>query len=261
MDPKAFYKMTYGLFVLTAREGAVDNGCIINTAVQVAKDPIRVSVAVIKQNLTCEMIARTGKFNLTSLATSVSFDTISHFGMKSGRDGDKFIDTSRTRRAENGLLYLTAESNMYMCCKVVGSMDLGSHMLFIGEVTEAEVLSDEPSCSYGYYQTDIKPKPQAAPSGKKAWVCQVCGYVYEGEEVPDDFLCPLCQHGKEDFVLMERSADGAAAPAEPGKRKFVCKICGWVYDEERTGILFEELPEDFQCMICGVDKNNFEQRK
>lgn len=199
MESKVFYKFTYGLFLLTAQESGRDNGCIINTAVQVANDPARISIAVIKGNETCRMISETRKFNLSSLTQSTPFSTFQRFGMQSGRDVDKFAGFSGVSRSGNGLTYLQS-ANMYLSAWVVDAIDLGSHMLFIAEVTHGEVLSEEPSCSYEYYQSSIKPRPQQATPRKKAWVCTVCGFVYEGDEVPDDYLCPLCKHGKEYFV-------------------------------------------------------------
>ena len=203
MNEKAFYNLTYGLFLLTAREGERDNGCIINTAVQVANDPPRISISVIKQNLTCEMILRTGQFNISAITNRADFELFKRFGMQSGRDVDKFADFTWTDRSENGLLYLTGPSNAFFSAKVTEYFDLGSHILFVAEVTDAQVLSQEPSCTYGYYQSDIKPTPQRVVSEKKRWVCTICGYIYEGDEVPDDYLCPLCKHGKEYFKMVE----------------------------------------------------------
>ena len=198
MDNKAFYKLTYGLFLLTANENGKDNGCIINTAIQVANNPTRISIAVLKSNKTHDMIKNTGIFNISSITTSAYFELFQHFGMQSGRDVDKFNGCVYIKRSDNGLYYLTKASNMYMSAKVTDSIDLGTHTLFVAEVVDAVVLSDEESCTYGYYQSDIKPKP--AEVKKNSWTCSVCGYVYEGDEVPDDFECPLCHHGKEDFV-------------------------------------------------------------
>ena len=195
MDQKAFYKLTYGLFLLTAREEGRDNGCIINTAIQAANDPPRLAFSVQKGNLTHDMIARTGAFAISSISTSATFDLFRRFGMQSGREVDKFEGFPDVERGANDLLYLTRGANMTMNGRVVDQMDLGSHTLFIGEVGDAVVLSDEPSCTYAYYQSDIKPKkPQ-----KKGGVCTGCGYVYEGEPLPADFICPWCKHGAEDF--------------------------------------------------------------
>ena len=195
MDQKAFYKLTYGLFLLTAREEGRDNGCIINTAIQAANDPPRLAFSVQKGNLTHDMIVRTGVFAISSISTSATFDLFRRFGMQSGREVDKFEGFPDVERGANDLLYLTRGANMTMNGRVVDQMDLGSHTLFIGEVGDAVVLSDEPSCTYAYYQSDIKPKKQE----KKGWVCTVCGYVYEGDPLPADFICPWCKHGAEDF--------------------------------------------------------------
>ena len=195
MDQKAFYKLTYGLFLLTAREEGRDNGCIINTAIQAANDPPRLAFSVQKENLTHDMIVRTGVFAISSISTSATFDLFRRFGMQSGREVDKFEGFDDVERGANDLLYLTRGANMTMNGRVVDQMDLGSHTLFIGEVGDAVVLSDEPSCTYAYYQSDIKPKKQE----KKGWVCTVCGYVYEGDPLPADFICPWCKHGAEDF--------------------------------------------------------------
>lgn len=198
MDKKAFYKLTYGLFLLTAREEGRDNGCIINTAIQVANDPARISIAVLKGNYTHDMILRTGIFTVSSLSTAAEFALFQRFGMQSGREVDKFDGFADVERGENGLYYLTKGANMTMSAKVTEQVDLGSHTLFIAEVTDAVVLNEEPSCTYAYYQSDIKPKKQAEK--KKGWVCTVCGYVYEGDPLPADFICPWCKHGAEDFV-------------------------------------------------------------
>lgn len=198
MDNKALYKLTYGLFLLTANENGKDNGCIINTAIQVANEPTRISITVLKGNKTHDMIANTGIFNISSITTEAYFELFQHFGMQSGRDVDKFAGWVYIARSANGLYYMTKAANMYMSAKVTQTVDLGSHTMFIAEVTDAEVLSQDESCTYAYYQSDIKPKPVAAK--KSTWTCSVCGYVYEGDEMPDDFECPLCHHGKDDFV-------------------------------------------------------------
>lgn len=199
MNTKAARKLSYGVYLLTAREGNRDNGCIINTAVQVASDPIRISVAVIRSNLTCDMIARTGIFNLSVLTREAEMGLIKRFGMQSGRDTDKFAGFADVRRSENGLYYLTKQTNAFLSLKVASAQDLGSHTLFIGELTNAEALSDGPSCTYAYYQDVIKSRVPKEEPVKKGWKCTVCGYVYEGETLPPDFVCPICKHGPEDF--------------------------------------------------------------
>lgn len=202
MDNKALYKITYGLYLLSARENGKDNGCIVNTVMQTANDPTRISAACLKRNFTHDMIKATGRFNVSTLTMDAPFSLFQRFGMQSGRDGDKFSGFSDIKRSENGIYYLTNHANMFLSGKVTESFDLGSHTLFIAELDGGEALSDAPSCTYGYYQSDIKPKPQSVK--KKSWVCSVCGYVYEGDTMPDDFECPLCLHGKEDFVLAEK---------------------------------------------------------
>ena len=198
MDSKALWKLTYGLYLLTARENGKDNGCIINTAVQVAESPVRISVSVIKENKTCDMIKNTGLFNLSSITTGADFSLFQRFGMQSGRTADKFENFPNAVRCANTIYRLDGCTNAVLTGLVTDQIDLGTHMLFIAEVIDSEVLSDAPSCSYAYYQTNIKPKPQAA-AGKTKWVCSICGYTQEAEELPDNFTCPLCNHGKEDF--------------------------------------------------------------
>lgn len=199
MNQKALHQITYGLYLLTARAEGRDNGCIINTAIQVANQPTRISVAVIKSNLTHDMIAQTGMFNVSAIAKGAPFSLFQRFGMQSGRDADKFEGFDGARRGENGLLYLADDACMMLSCRVTEQHDMGSHTLFVGELTAAEVLSDAEPCTYAHYQSDIKPKKKA-PRG---WVCTVCGYVYEGEELPEDYVCPLCKHGAEVFRRVE----------------------------------------------------------
>lgn len=244
MDQKALWRLTYGVYLLTAREGARDNGCIINTAVQVAASPDRVSIAVIRGGLTHDMIAASGQFNLSALTEDVPFAFFRHFGMQNGRETDKFADASSMRRSENGLYYLE-NAAAYLSCRVTASVDLGSHTLFIGEVTDGETLQNAPLCTYAHYQTRIKPAP--APMKKKGWICSVCGYVYEGDEVPEDFLCPLCRHGKEDFVPAEAAPAPAVQP-ETETAKWVCSICGYVHEGDAP-------PE--KCPLCQMPAEKF----
>lgn len=198
MDNKAMFQLTYGLFVLTAKEGEFQNGCIINTAIQVTSDPNRISIAVNKGNKTCEMIDKTGEFNVSVLTEKTQFEVFTHFGFQSGRVKDKFEGWSFKETAENGIYYLTGCTNAYISGKVVQKIDLGTHILFIADVTAAKVLSAEPSVTYTYYQQNIKPKP--VEQKKKGYTCTVCGYVYEGDELPADFICPICKHGVDAFV-------------------------------------------------------------
>ena len=200
MNKKAMYQLTYGLFVLTARLGEKDNGCIINTAGQVTSTPNRISIAVNKDNFTHDMIMESGRFNISILSEKANFETFQHFGFQSGRTTDKFDGYQACKRSDNGIYYITEGTNAYISASVEQTIDLGSHTMFIASVDDMEVLSSEPSASYAYYQASIKPKPeQKAPSGKIAWRCTVCGYVYEGDELPSDFICPICKHPASDF--------------------------------------------------------------
>lgn len=198
---EAMFKLSYGLFVLTVHENGKDNGCIINTAMQIADNPKRISIAVNKNNLTCEMIERTKKFTVSVLSTDATFDIFKRFGFASGRDTDKFAGHNDHYRTENGTYFICEGTNAYISCTVTEMIDCGSHMLFISEVTEAETLSDVPSATYQYYFDHIKPKPEAPK--KKGYVCKICGYIYEGDELPPDFICPLCKHGADDFEPIE----------------------------------------------------------
>lgn len=196
IEKTAAFKLSYGLFVLTARDGEKDNGCIINTVQQVTDTPFKISVTVNKNNYTHDMIKKTGVFNVSVLTQSVPFSVFQHYGFKSGRDTDKITGDSMPR-SENGVVYLSSFSNALISGRVVDEVDCGTHTLFIAEVTEAKTLSDESSVTYQYYFDHIKPKPQ--PEKKKGYVCQVCGYVYEGDELPEDFICPVCKHGADAF--------------------------------------------------------------
>lgn len=200
MNKKAMYKLSYGLFVLTTEFGGKDNGCIINTAIQVTSEPNRISIAVNKSNFTQEMVAKSGKFNISILSEDADFEMFRHFGFQSGRDNDKFADYSECKRSANGLYYITKGTNAYISATVEQTVDLGSHILFIASVDDMEILSDTPSATYDYYQNNIKPKsPEKTTAGKTAWRCTVCGYVFVGEELPSDFICPLCKHPASDF--------------------------------------------------------------
>ncbi len=201
MDIRALNFISYGLFVLTAREDGFDNGCIVNTVAQVTVDPLRITVTVNKQNKTHDMIAATGLFGVTVLDDTVTFDTFKQFGFKSGREGDKFGDTPE-RRTANGLRYVEAHASAVISARVVSQTDLGTHTLFLAEVTDAAVLSGKPAVTYADYHARIKPRPAEVPA-KKGWRCTVCGYVYEGEELPPDFICPLCKHGAADFEPLQ----------------------------------------------------------
>ena len=207
IDNKAIFNISYGLFVLVARQGEKDNACIINVAQQVTSDPLQLAICVNKQNLTHDMVLRTLKFNLCPLSEEATMKPFQHFGFQSGKTVDKFADCEVELRTDNGLRYLPKYINSVISCVVTKSIDLGTHTMFIAMPMEARVLSDSPSITYAYYQQHIKPKPSnpqtLEPSNKKKWVCEVCGYVYEGDELPADFICPWCKHPASDFKLVE----------------------------------------------------------
>ena len=203
MDRKAMYKLTYGLFILTAREGEKDNGCIVNTVTQVTTEPNRITVAVNKKNYTHDMIKRTGVFNVSILTEHSKFDTFKHWGFQSGAKVNKLQEISY-QRAENGIVYMTDTCNAYISAKVISATDLGTHTLFLADVTDAHALSDDESVTYSYYQKNIKTAPKTE-GVKKGFVCTVCGYIYEGDTLPEDFICPLCKHPASDFKPIANS--------------------------------------------------------
>ena len=203
----AITKIGYGLYVLIAREGEKDNGCICNVVAQLTSSPMQMMIAVNKKNLTHDMILRTGRFNVCCLTEHTPMKVFQHFGFQSGRDVNKFEGCEVEMRSSNGLLYLPKYTNAYLSGQMNYAKDLGTHTLFIADITEAVHLSDDPSLTYAYYQQHIKPKPSnpqtLEPSNKKKWVCEVCGYVYEGDELPADFICPWCKHPASDFKPVE----------------------------------------------------------
>ena len=190
-------KISYGLYVLTARDGKKDNGCIINTASQVTISPNRITIAVSKLNFTHDMIVSSGKFNVSCLTEETPFKVFQHFGYQSGRSMDKFENCENEKRSENGLLYLPRYTNAFISGNVVTATDLGTHTLFLADVAEAAILTSDESLTYSYYFKNIKPAPQ--PTSKKGWRCKICGYIYEGEVLPPDFICPICKHPASDF--------------------------------------------------------------
>lgn len=200
MDTNALFKIGYGLYVLTANENGKDNGCIINTVMQVTSNPCQIAIAVNKNNYTSSMIQETKKFNVSILCEGAGFDIFKNFGYQSGKDIDKFQEFFDTKRSPNGVLYVTKNTNAFMSAYVKQEIDLGSHILFIAQLVEAEILSDKPTVTYDFYQKNIKPKPENTP--KKGWRCKICGFIYEGEDLPADYICPICKHGAVDFEKM-----------------------------------------------------------
>ena len=196
IDPTALFNISYGLYVLTSHDGSRDVGCIVNSVMQLTEKPLRVAVSVRKGNHTCDSIQHSGKLALSVLTEEATMDVFKHFGYQSSRDVDKF-EGSDAPYAVNGLRYLTQAANAVIAGTVEQAIDCGTHMLFICEVTQAEKLSSVPSVTYSYYFANIKPQPQPKP--KKGYVCRICGYFHEGDELPEDFICPLCKHGAADF--------------------------------------------------------------
>lgn len=195
MDINALFKISYGLYVLTAQQDGKDNGCIINTCTQLTDTPLQIQITVNKANLTHDMIRDTGVFNVSVLTQEATFWVFQHYGFQSGRDVDKFANLPEMRTG-NGLRYVSGCTNAVISGKVVNTVDLGTHTMFIAQVTEAMLLDPVPSATYQYYFDEIKPKP--APSEKETWVCKICNYVHEGP-LPEDFICPWCKHGVEAF--------------------------------------------------------------
>ena len=199
-DLTALFNIGYGLYVVTSNDGKKDNGLIVNTVTQVTNSPNRVAVCINKQNYSHHTIKQTGVMNVNCLSVDAPFSVFQNFGFQSGKNVDKFADWTPLR-SDNGLVFLPKYINSFMSLKVEDYIDLDTHGMFICSVTEARVLSDKETMTYTYYQNNVKPKPET--EGKKGWVCKICGYVYEGEELPEDFICPLCKHGVADFEPIE----------------------------------------------------------
>lgn len=200
MDNKALFKLSYGVFVLSSKSGDKVNACVTNTCIQAANDPVRIAISVLNTNLTCDYIKDSGVFSVSVLDKTCIFDTIKHFGMQSGRDVNKF-EGVKLPIDLNGVPYLPWSTNSVLSAKVLESIDLGTHTLFIAEVEDMKVLSDNEPLTYADYHKDLKPKPQKIDEKKKivGWKCKICGFVYEGEKLPEDFVCPLCGHSADDF--------------------------------------------------------------
>ena len=199
-DLTALFKIGYGLYVVTSNDGKKDNGLIVNTVSQVTNVPNRIAVTINKDNYSHHVIKQTGIMNVNCLSTEAPFSVFETFGFQSGRTVDKFKDCT-PYRSDNGLVFLPKYINSFMSLKVEQYVDLGTHGMFICSITESRVISDTETMTYNYYQQNVKPKPKT--EGKKGWVCKICGYVYEGENLPDDFICPLCKHPASDFEPIE----------------------------------------------------------
>ncbi len=196
MDPTALFKIGYGLYVVTCNDGTKQNGQIVNTVSQISNNPDRIAVNLNKANYTADVVRKTGVMNVCVLNEQAPFQEFRHFGFQSGRDVDKFAGYDHFDVAMNGVAYLTKYANAYISLKVFSVVDMGSHWMFLCDITESVVLNQIETMTYTYYQKNVKPKPDTE---KKGWVCDICGYVYEGEELPEDFVCPLCKHPASDF--------------------------------------------------------------
>lgn len=195
-DSKALFKIGYGLYVVTTNDGKKDNGLIVNTVIQVTSTPEKIAVTVNKSNYSHDVIKSTGKMNVNCLSTEAPFKVFEAFGFTSGRDTDKFKDCA-PERTENGLVVLPRYINAYISLEVEQYIDLGTHGMFICSVTESKVISDAESMTYAYYHKNVKPKPKS--ERKKGYICTVCGFIHDEEEIPDDFVCPICKHTREVF--------------------------------------------------------------
>jgi Conserved protein/domain typically associated with flavoprotein oxygenases, DIM6/NTAB family len=199
MDKNALFKIKYGLYVLTTSYDNKDNGCIINTVMQVTDSPLRIAITVNKKNLTHDLILNSSEFNLSCLTKETPFSVFEHFGFQSGKDDNKFAECNEECRLANHVLYIPKYTNACIAAHVVKVVDLETHSLFIADVTDSKILSEEAeTVDYEYYLKNIKPHP-SINEGKKGWRCKICGYVYEGEDIPEDFICPWCKHGVADF--------------------------------------------------------------
>ncbi len=196
MNPKALFQLSYGLYVAASKYDKKMNGCIVNTVMQVTDNPKQIMLAVSKQNMTCDIIQNSKIFSISVLSETAPFSLFKHFGFQSGREVDKFVDIPFAMTKQE-LPYLTNHTTAYLDCQVINMMDLGTHMLFLATVSDCEILSGEKAMTYSFYHEYVKPQPAATSA--KGWRCTVCGYIYEGEELPPDFICPWCKHGVEDF--------------------------------------------------------------
>lgn len=235
----ALFNIPYGLYILTTNYGK-QNGCIVNTFQQVTSCPLRISVAVNNMNYSKEAIERTGRFNISILDKTAPFDLIKRFGFSSGRDTDKFDGFDGYKLAGNGIALIEGHVNSHFVCKVSSSVKLETHTVFFADVEESDTVGDTETMTYSYYQNFVKPKikPQ-----KTCYVCSVCGYVYTGDTLPDDFVCPICKHGKEVFEKKTDSVENNLKGEKIMSKKYVCPVCGYVYEGDNP-------PED--CPLCGA---------
>ncbi len=276
IDTRAFHQFTYGLFLLSSQKDGRDNACIVNTAIQAASEPRQVSVACIKGSCTQEYIEASGRFCVSVLTQSTPLDYFEHFGMQSGHDVDKFtsspdaaIPQASPIRTAGGLAYEKTAS-AFFDCRVIESVDMGSHVMYVGEAIEAKRLSSEPPITYDYYRSTTRKQraPEEALAAENArivaWKCSICGYIHEGENLPADFICPICKHGAEDFEPMRESETSSEAiqpaaikPQEPKSKgvmnmetKWVCSVCGYIY---------EGAEPPAECPVCHAPASAFKK--
>lgn len=209
MEKQVLFNLGYGLYVLTANYNGKDNGCIINTVMQVRDTPATIIIGVNKENYTNEMIEKTLQFNVSIISEGAGYELFKHFGFQSGKNVEKFQDYKYAKRADNDIYYITENTNSYLSAKVIETIDAGTHNLFLAEVTVSKVLSNEKTMTYDYYHEKVKNQDDADTDNKtekeestKKYLCEVCGYIYEGEELPADFICPWCKHGIDAFVQL-----------------------------------------------------------
>ncbi len=240
---KALFNIGCGVYILTTNSSKL-NGCIVNSVMQITSAPTRVAVCVNKDNFSTQEIQKSKKFNLSILGEEATFDIIKKFGFFSGRDTNKFEGFGDYKMAENNVPYLSKFANSYLSLSVIEEKDIGTHVMFICDVTADVVLNSSKSITYAYYQDTLKPKKKAT---KTCYVCSVCGYVYEGDPLPDDFICPLCKHGASDFVKQEveledsKEASNNASKTE-NKKSYTCLLCGYTHEGDAP-------PE--VCPTCG----------
>ena len=224
MDSKVLFNVQYGLFVLSSKSDVKDNACIINTVTQVTAAPVskdRISICVNKTNYTHDLIVASKKFTVSIISEAATFDLFKHFGFQSGKNVDKFADFDKVKRTANGTLAITEGTNSYISANVINQVELDTHSIFIAEVIDMEKFNNVPSTTYNYYQSHIKPKSQAVgktAEGKTVWRCRICGYEYVGDELPADFICPLCKHPSTDFEKIVPVAETSAKKSLKGTK-------------------------------------------
>ena len=224
MDSKVLFNVQYGLFVLSSKSETKDNACIINTVTQVTAAPVskdRISICVNKSNYTHDLVSASKKFTVSIISEAATFDLFKHFGFQSGKNVDKFADFDKVKRTANGTLAITEGTNSYISANVIQQVELDTHSIFIAEVVDMEKFNDVPSTTYNFYQSHIKPKPQPVgktAEGKTVWRCRICGYEYVGDELPADFICPLCKHPSTDFEKVVPVAETSAKKSLKGTK-------------------------------------------